>query len=80
MINDMVTIRIGFFRRNGGCGYVLKPTVMRKMDPGGARGGSAPYSPFMEVSHPDVPTIDFEIEVRVGTCTVYMYLWYSMLY
>ena len=67
MITDyyMVMIPLGFFRRNGGCGYILKPAVMRKMDPGGARGGSAPYSPFMEVAHPDVPTIDFEIEVHV---------------
>ena len=55
----------GFFRRNGACGYVLKPALMRKEDPGGTTGGSAPYSPYMEVTHPDVPSIQLEIEVRI---------------
>ncbi|XP_064406324.1 1-phosphatidylinositol 4,5-bisphosphate phosphodiesterase delta-1-like [Halichondria panicea] len=56
----------GFFRRNGACGYVLKPALMRKEDPGGATGGSAPYSPYMEVPHPDVPYIQLEIELLCG--------------
>ena len=55
----------GFFRRNGGCGYVLKPAVMRREDPGGTKGGSAPYSPAMEVPHPEVPSVQFEIEVNL---------------
>ena len=55
----------GFFRRNGGCGYVLKPAVMRREDPGGERGGSAPYSPAMEVPHREVPSVKFEIEVSL---------------
>ena len=53
----------GFFRLNGGCGYVLKPAVMRMEDPGGSRGGSAPFNPEMWVQHPDVPAVNFEIEV-----------------
>ena len=50
----------GFFRLNGGCGYVLKPAVMRRVDPG---GGSTPFDPEMQTPHPDVPPIDLEIEV-----------------
>ena len=50
----------GFFRRNGGCGYILKPAVMRKEDPG---GGSTPFDPKMQEPHPDIPPIEFEIEV-----------------
>ena len=50
----------GFFRQNGGCGYVLKPAVMRRADPG---GGSTPFDPEMQKPHPDVPVIEFEIEV-----------------
>ena len=53
----------GLFRLNGGCGYVLKPAVMRTEDPGGVRGGSAPFNPEMQVEHPDVPAVNFEIEV-----------------
>ena len=51
----------GFFRLNGGCGYVLKPAVMRKEDPD---GGSTPFDPEMNTPHPDVPPIDLEIEVH----------------
>lgn len=53
----------GLFRLNGGCGYVLKPAVMRREDPGGTKGGSAPYNPDMQVPHPEVPSVDLEIEV-----------------
>lgn len=53
----------GFFRQNGGCGYILKPAVMRREDPG---GGSTPFDPNMETPHPDVPAVDFEIEVCDG--------------
>ena len=52
----------GFFRLNGGCGYVLKPAVMRRVDPG---GGSTPFDPEMQTPHPDVPPIDLEIEVSI---------------
>ena len=51
----------GFFRLNGGCGYVLKPALMRREDPG---GGTTPFDPEMQTPHPDVPPIDLEIEVR----------------
>ena len=54
----------GFFRLNGGCGYVLKPAVMRMEDPGRARGDSAPFNPEMQVQHPDVLALNFEIEVK----------------
>ena len=50
----------GLFRLNGGCGYVLKPDVMRRKNPG---GGSTPFDPEMQEPHPDVPAIDFQIEV-----------------
>ena len=50
----------GFFRLNGGCGYILKPAVMRREDPS---GGSTPFDPEMQTPHPDVPPIDLEIEV-----------------
>ena len=56
----------GFFRLNGGCGYVLKPAVMRTEDPGGARGGSAPFNPEMQVQHPGVPALNFKIEVQIS--------------
>ena len=58
----------GFFRLNGGCGYVLKPAVMRREDPG---GGSTPFDPEMNTPHPDVTPIDLEIEVNLylgGVC------------
>ena len=58
----------GLFRLNGGCGYVLKPAVMRRKDPGGTKGGSAPYNPDMKVPHPEVPVVDLEIEVRPPCC------------
>ena len=51
----------GFFRQNGGCGYVLKPAVMRREDPG---GGSTSFDPEMQEPHPDIPVIEFEIEVH----------------
>lgn len=64
----------GFFRLNGGCGYILKPVVMRREDPGGAGGvgdieaslrlgGKAPYNPDMMVPHPAVTPVHLEIEV-----------------
>ena len=60
----------GFFRLNGGCGYVLKPAVMRREDPG---GGSTPFDPEMQTPHPDVPPIDLEIEVGVAIKVAYKY-------
>ena len=68
----------GLFRMNGACGYVLKPEVMRNLIPsGGGRSevkhgsnvnylvaGAMPYSPDMEAPHPDIPTVELEIEVR----------------
>lgn len=57
----------GFFRQNGGCGYVLKPQIMRREDPGGTGGVGvathAPYAPDMMVPHPEVIPVQFEIEV-----------------
>ena len=50
----------GFFRRNGGCGYILKPAIMRRENPG---EGSTPFDPDMKEPHPDVPPLDLEIEV-----------------
>lgn len=55
-------INQGFFRRNGGCGYVLKPAIMRKEDPG---GGLTPFDPEMQTPHPDVAAVDLEIEVNI---------------
>jgi hypothetical protein len=60
----------GFFRLNGGCGYVLKPAVMRREDPG---GGSTPFDPDMQTPHPDIPPIDLEIEVRTYSYDRYYY-------
>ena len=51
----------GFFRNNGGCGYILKPKVMRCEDPGGPR---ILYSPDIQVPLPKVTPINLEIEVR----------------
>eukprot|EP00731_Ephydatia_muelleri_P028387 Em0020g31a len=51
----------GFFRQNGGCGYVLKPEVMR-----GSSQSSVKYSPSMTEPHPDIPTVDLEIEVLIS--------------
>lgn len=45
----------GLFRLNGGCGYVLKPDVMRRTE--------ITFDPTMKEPHPEVPPIDFEIEV-----------------
>lgn len=66
----------GFFRLNGGCGYVLKPLVMRREDPGGTGGsgtmrpsGTAPYSPEMFVPHPQVTPVHLEIEVSSTVTT-----------
>ena len=59
----------GFFRLNGGCGYVLKPELLRREDPGGTGekgvrfGGKAPYTPDMMVPHPSVTPVHLEIEV-----------------
>eukprot|EP00731_Ephydatia_muelleri_P028731 Em0020g375a len=50
-----------FFRQNGGCGYVLKPEVMRR-----SSQSSVEYSPFMTEPHPDIPTVDLEIELISG--------------
>ena len=62
----------GFFRLNGGCGYVLKPLLLRREDPGGTGGvdkdsrpgGKAPYTPDMMVPHPHVTPLNLEIEVK----------------
>jgi hypothetical protein len=58
----------GFFRNNGGCGYILKPLVMRLKDPGCPgydkdRKRLAPFSPDMMVPHPTVTPLQLEIEV-----------------
>lgn len=57
----------GFFRLNGGCGYVLKPLVMRQEDPGGTTSQGmdwkAPFSAEMQVPHPSVTPVQLEIEV-----------------
>ncbi len=51
----------GLFRLNGGCGYILKPAVMRKeaME----AGDSAPFLPDATKPIPGVPPVDLEIEV-----------------
>ena len=61
-LDTYIHLNQGFFRLNGGCGYVLKPAVMRREDPG---GGSTPFDPEMQIPHPDVPPIDLEIEVSI---------------
>ena len=63
----------GFFRLNGGCGYVLKPLVMRLEDPGAGGGknrakGRFPFSPDLMVPHPMVTPIQLEIEVCPTFC------------
>lgn len=45
----------GLFRLNGGCGYVLKPDVMRRTE--------ITFDPTMKEPHPEVPPVDLEIEV-----------------
>ena len=50
----------GFFRLNGGCGYILKPKVMRR--PADAEG-YVPFDPRMTQPHPDVTPVNLEIEV-----------------
>ncbi len=50
----------GFFRNNGGCGYILKPKVMRCKDPGNAKNS---YHPDMKEPHPNIDFINLEIEV-----------------
>eukprot|EP00731_Ephydatia_muelleri_P021749 Em0014g340a len=51
----------GFFRQNGGCGYVLKPKVMREVDTGAVR-----YSP--NATHPmeGIPVMELKIELISG--------------
>ena len=61
----------GFFRQNGGCGYVLKPAVMRRVDPG---GGSTPFDPEMQTLHPDVLPIELEIEVCKANVVICSYI------
>lgn len=53
----------GRFRHNGGCGYVLKPAVMRKPNPSKGEKG---FNPLMTEPHPLVPTCDLEIELLSG--------------
>lgn len=50
----------GRFRQNGGCGYVLKPEVMRKPNAGTR---SHYFDVNMTKPHPLVPICNFEIEV-----------------
>lgn len=61
-VDTYMHLNQGFFRRNGGCGYILKPAVMRRECSGGAY---APFNPKMQTPHPDVQPIDLEIEVSV---------------
>lgn len=50
----------GRFRQNGGCGYVLKPKIMRRANPG---SGPHPFDVDMTEPHPLVPPCNLEIEV-----------------
>ena len=52
----------GRFRQNGGCGYILKPEIMRRANPG-ARLQS--FDVNMKDPHPLVPVCNFEIEVSI---------------
>ncbi len=52
----------GLFRLNGGCGYILKPAVMRNKEAMEA-GDSAPFLPDMTEPIPGVPPVELEIEV-----------------
>jgi len=58
----------GLFRLNGGCGYVLKPEVMRRPN----AGGSTSFDPYMFEPHPDVPTVHIEIELLSGQRLCFM--------
>ena len=59
-VDTFMHLNQGFFRQNGGCGYVLKPAILRREDPG---FDVPPFDPDMRTQHPDVPAIDLEIEV-----------------
>ena len=50
----------GLFRLNGGCGYVLKPDVMRRAD---HEEGRVDFDPRMTTPHPEVTPVNLEIEV-----------------
>lgn len=52
----------GLFRLNGGCGYVLKPKVMRWVNP------EVDFDPRITTPHPDVNPINLEIEVHTSIC------------
>ena len=54
----------GRFRQNGGCGYVLKPEVMRRPNPGDIDSHIYPFDPNMTAPHYDVPVCNLEIEVN----------------
>ena len=59
-VDTYMHLNQGFFRQNGGCGYVLKPSIMRREDPG---KDLPPFDPEMQGPHPDVQAIDLDIEV-----------------
>jgi hypothetical protein len=54
----------GRFRQNGGCGYILKPEIMRKANPGFR--DQHPFNINMIEPHPLVPVCNFEIELLSG--------------
>ena len=72
-VDTYMHLNQGFFRRNGGCGYILKPAVMRRECSGGA---CAPFNPKMQTPQPDVQPIDLEIEVSVDYIK---YIYYNYL-
>ena len=69
--DSYMNLNQGFFRRNGGCGYILKPAVMRRGDPD---VGSTPFDPEMQKPHPDVPVVDFEVEVSGRSIAEYKFI------
>lgn len=63
----------GRFRQNGGCGYVLKPEIMRKANPAACL---QPFDVNMKEPHPLVPACHFEIEVHMlFACTYNTVYW-----
>ena len=52
----------GRFRQNGGCGYVLKPFIMRRNNAGTRDGG---FNINMTKPHPLVLPCNFDIEVQI---------------
>ncbi len=68
----------GLFRLNGGCGYILKPAVMRSKEAMEA-GDSAPFLPDMIEPIPGVPPVELEIEVCGSHVVSLAYEYISLL-